>query len=339
MYKANEPELGRPPGNPQRNLERNEMGTSATAFQRRYLPSYSVLRSFESAARHQSFTLAAKELNLTQSAVSRQVKELEQIVGADLFRRVGRKVVLSRAGRKLAADLTIDLENLHRTVMRAISAGDMSSSLRIATLPTFACRWLIPRLTRFNRLHRNVEISLFTRLEPFDLEKEHFDLAIHFGQQNWPNTDMLPLCSEVMLPVASPEFVRAYRIKSLEDLAEAPLLHLSSRPTGWQDYFQTVGIAGGNFLKGKYFDQFSMIIAGAEESLAAALVPEFLIERELRTGALQPLSDKLFSTSNSYFLVTPANQNNRLAAAFCVWMLGEVGSPLSDVSISPSRVA
>jgi LysR family transcriptional regulator, glycine cleavage system transcriptional activator len=130
-------------------------------FQRRFLPSYAVLRSFDSAARHESFTLAAKELNLTQGAISRQVKELEQIVGVNLFRRVGRRVVLTRAGQKFASDLVIDLGNLRHTVMRAISVGDMNSSLRVATLPAFASRWLIPKLSGFNKTHPNVEISPF----------------------------------------------------------------------------------------------------------------------------------------------------------------------------------
>ncbi len=298
-------------------------------FQRRFLPSYSVLRSFDSAARHESFTLAAKELNLTQSAISRQVKELEQTVGVDLFRRVGRRVILTRAGQKFANDLATDLGNIRQTVMRAVSVGDMSSSLRVATLPTFASQWLVPKLLGFKKTHPNVEISLSTRLEPFDLEQEHFDIAIHFGQQNWPNTDMLLLCSEVMIPVASPEFVRAHSITSLKKLARAPLLHLTSRPTVWHEYFQSVAIEGDSFLKGQYFDQFSMIIAGAEASLAAALVPRYLVERELRTGVLQVLAAETFTTNNSYFLVTPANQNNQLASDFCAWMIAQIGlSPI-----------
>jgi LysR family transcriptional regulator, glycine cleavage system transcriptional activator len=281
-------------------------------FQRRFLPSYAVLRSFDSAARHESFTLAAKELNLTQGAISRQVKELEQIVGVNLFRRV-------------ASDLVIDLGNLRHTVMRAISVGDMNSSLRVATLPAFASRWLIPKLSGFNKTHPNVEISLSTRLEPIDLEKEHFDLAIHFGQQNWPNADMLLLCSEVMIPVASPEFVRIHGISSLKKLARAPLMHLSTRPTVWHDYFKSVGIEGGSFLKGQYFDQFLMIVAGAEASLAAALVPRYLVERELRSGVLQVLDNETFATNNNYFLVTPAKQSNQLATEFCAWVIAQIG--------------
>ena len=135
------------------------------SFQRRYMPSISALRSFEAAARHQSFTLAAEELNLTQSAISRQVKEMEKIVGAQLFRRTGRVVILTRAGKRLADEVSIDLENIRRTMMRAVSAGNMSSTLRVATLPTFATRWLIPRLPEFFRKAARTGNQFFHTLE------------------------------------------------------------------------------------------------------------------------------------------------------------------------------
>ena len=172
--------------------------------QRRYIPSMAAIRSFEAAARHQSFTLAASELNLTQSAVSRQVKEMEHIVGAQLFRRTGREVILTRAGTRLASDLSSELDNISSVMMRAVSAGNMNSTLRVATLPTFATLWLIPRLPGFFKKHPDIEISFSTRLEPFDLAEENFDLAIHFGQKNWPNTQMRKFFSERMIPVASP---------------------------------------------------------------------------------------------------------------------------------------
>ena len=108
------------------------------------VPSFASLRAFECAARHGSFTLAAEELHLTQSAVSRQVKDLEAMLGFTLFRRNGRRVALSDAGADFASELAIDLERLKQTVTRAVAAGNARSALRIATLSTFACRWLIP---------------------------------------------------------------------------------------------------------------------------------------------------------------------------------------------------
>ena len=295
-------------------------------FQRRNMPSHSLLRSFESASRHESFTLAAEELNLTQSAISRQVKELELIVGAALFRRAGRRVFLTRSGRKLASDLAVDLENLRRTVMRAISAGDMGSTLRIAVLPTFASRWLVPRIPKFQEQYPDVEINLSTRLKPFDLEREHFDLAIHHGHENWPDTDMRLLCSEEMVPVASPAFLKKYAVSSLQDIARVPLLHMSSRPTAWSEIFATVDIENGPYLRGKYFDQFSMVIAGAVASLAVALLPTYLIENELSSGALQVVGDVTLASEADYYLVTPAGQSSEVASSFCDWMVDQVGT-------------
>lgn len=295
------------------------------SIQRRYLPSHSVLRSFECAARHQSFTLAAEELHLTQSAISRQVKELEDLIGTSLFRRAGRRVLLTKAGNNLALELAVDLENIHQTVMRAVSAGNDGSALRVATLPGFASRWLIPRLPEFSAQHPHIEISMSTRLEPFDLDREHFDLAVHFGVDDWPDTDMRELCSETMIAVASPEFKKQYKINELAKLANVPLLHMETRPMVWKKFFDQIGIKDQTQLSGKYFDQFSMIIAGCVASLGAGLIPTYLIERELSAGLLVRLGEPTVTTKNSYYLVTPSNRINEDVDLLCGWMKESVG--------------
>ncbi|AZO54357.1 LysR family transcriptional regulator [Mesorhizobium sp. M8A.F.Ca.ET.208.01.1.1] len=289
-------------------------------FPRRFLPSSSALTSFEAAARHESFTLAAEELHLTQSAISRQVKELELTIGTKLFRRVGRHVVLTDAGRSLATELCVDLENIQRTVMRAISAGGMGAALRIATLPAFANSWLIPRLPDFFARHSGVELSLFTRLEPFDMTRERFDLAIHFGVADWPDTDMKPLCSESLVPVASPAFKHMHGIEDISDLARSPLLHLSTRPIAWKNYFEQAGLVDNHSLAGKYFDQFSMVISAAKASLGAGLIPSYLVEEELRSGSIIEISKISMVTSNNYYLVTPVNQRNKNVIIFSDWI-------------------
>lgn len=298
---------------------------SNTALQRRYLPSHSTLRSFECAARHQSFTLAAEELHLTQSAISRQVKELEEIIGTNLFRRAGRRVLLTKAGQTLANELSVDLENIHQTIMRAVSAGRQGTTLRIAVLPGFASRWLIPRLPEFSAHHPQIELSLSTRLKPFDMSREHFDLAVHFGTDDWPDTDMKELCSETMIAVSSPEFRDQYRIKNLKKIAEVPLLHMETRPMIWKQFFQSNGIADDAILAGKYFDQFSMVIAAAVASLGAALVPTYLIEREINSGLLVRLGEATVTTKNGYYLVTPSNRQNEQVDLLCNWMKDSVG--------------
>jgi len=295
-----------------------------SSAQRRYLPSHAVLRSFECAARHESFTLASEELHLTQSAISRQVKELEQVIGVSLFRRVGRRVVLTQAGRNLAIELAVDLESIRRTVYQAIAAGDRGAALRIAVLPTFASRWLIPRLADFSLLHPNIEISLASRLKPFDLTRERFDLAIHFGTADWPDAKMDKLFDESMIAVSSPTYKEKYLNDDLEQLKQAPLLHLETRADAWHHWFSQFSTTERQVYPGKQFDQFSMIIAGAIASLGAALLPTYMIEKELASGALVRLSQKRLHTRNSYFIVRAAGADNVHADAFAKWLLGAV---------------
>lgn len=289
-------------------------------FQRRYLPTNAVLRSFESAARHQSFTQAAEELHLTQSAISRQVKELEGIVGTELFRRVGRGVVLSNAGKVLAAELAVDLANIRRTIMRAVSAGKMGSAIRVASLPAFASRFLIPKLPKFFDQHPNIEISISTRLKPFDMSEGHFDLAIHFGKPDWPGTEMTYLCNENLIPVASPQFIDKHSVTKLHDYARVPLLHLNTRPFAWLEYLESIDSVVPSSMAGKYFDEFTMIIAAATVSMGAGLIPSYLIEAEIDSGKLVALSQDGMQTSNSYFMVTPKGKPNQSAQALSDWM-------------------
>ncbi|SJM30287.1 LysR substrate-binding domain-containing protein [Mesorhizobium delmotii] len=287
----------------------------------RNLPSYALLRSFECAARHDSFTQAAEELRLTQSAISRQVKELEEMIGVTLFRRVGRRVTLTEAGKRFAADLAVDLENVKQSVVRAIAAGERNSTLRIGILPTFASRWLIPRLATFLNDHPNIDIRLETRTLPFDLTRERFDVAIHFGKANWPDARMNKLFDEEMLPVASPKFRDTYMVTEPARLAAAPLLHLITRESAWIDWFAMNGISDKRLLSGQHFDQFSMIISAAASSLGAALLPRYLIERELEQGILIPLSDTPLKTQNSYFVVSPAGDVNPQLNTFSRWLI------------------
>ena len=293
---------------------------SKPSLQRRFLPSHAILRSFECAARQESFTKAAEELHLTQSAVSRQVKELEALIGTDLFRRVGRRVVLTDAGKNFARELAIDLENVRQTVLRAIAAGDRGASLRIAVLPTFASRWLIPRLSDFTDRHPHVTINLATRLKPFDMGRERFDIAIHFGTDDWPETKMVRIFDEEMIPVCAPDFQTRHKIAHMEQLAHLPLLHLETRPTAWLDWFRKTGLGNKQAYSGQQFDQFSMLIAAALASLGVALLPKYLIENELKSGSLVRIGNQNLRTKNSYFIVTNAGHHPPVVENFSRWI-------------------
>lgn len=288
------------------------------------LPSLTALRSFECAARHGSFTLAAEELHLTQSAVSRQVKELELTIGTPLFHRIGRRVVLTDAGRGLADELAVELENIRHTLLRAVAAGSVGSSLRVATLPTFATRWLIPRLADFERRHPGIEVNLNTRLEPFDMARERFDLAIHYGAEDWPGCQLERLCEEVVIPVVNPELLRRLAPTAPGDLVKAPLLHLESRPQAWGEWFQRAGIAVPPFLPGKRFDQFGMIIAAIQAGLGVGLIPRYLIETELVSGGLVQTMGPELRSAGAYWIARPLGVDNANARLFSAWMHGQV---------------
>jgi LysR family glycine cleavage system transcriptional activator len=296
--------------------------------QYKLLPSMALLRCFESAAKFESFTLAAEALNLTQSAVSRQVKELEQMLGFDLFRRVGRRVILTETGLSFSAEIALDLERIRQTVFRTMASGDRGISLRVATLSTFANRWLIPRLPVFEVLHPQIEISLSTRLKPFDFKQERFDLAIHFGTDNWPDSKASHLCDEEMFVVASPEFQQRHQLDDPNKLLSVALLHLETRPSAWSEWMQLAGLSDWPVLRGKHFDQFSMIITATLSSLGAGLIPGYLVEEELASGALVKISDIALKTNNAYYVVTPSGATNAQAEAFVTWLKSQVGKPL-----------
>lgn len=284
------------------------------------LPSLTHLRCFDSAARHQSFTAAGEEIGLTQSAVSKKVKELEADLGFALFQRVGRGVVLTAAGAGLAADLAQDLGALRASVQKAVAAGAGRSALRIAVLPTFANRWLIPRLPDFFARHPEIELSLSTRLEPFDFARDPFDLAIHYGGDNWPGARMVELFGEQMVPIAAPELFASHRLDSRESLPEVPLVHLDSRSDAWGDWFLEAGVQGKPRQDGRYFDQYSMVIGAAVAGLGAAIVPFDMVTNELASGALRRLPGPGLRSNKRYYLVRPHGAAPDAVQNFETWI-------------------
>lgn len=293
---------------------------------RRLIPDIDILQTFECAARHGSFTQAAKELNLTQSAVSRQMSELESQIGVLLFERVRQRVVLSGAGQKFLPEVRRLLGLTEETMLRAMAASQSASSLSIATLPTFGSRWLMPRLPDFLRRHPEMALSVASRSQPFDFEEEPFDLAIHYGQPVWAHATCTYLCSELIVPVGSPDLCAANPVGTPGELANsAPLLHLSTRPKAWATWFETVQADIVSPYKGHRFEHFSMVIEAALAGLGFALLPRYLIEQELASERLLVLFDQPLQTENSYYLVVPDHKKeNPLAQSFFSWIADQV---------------
>lgn len=293
-------------------------------MRRREIPNILALRAFECAARHQSFTRAAQELNLTQSTVSRQIKELEEQLQVNLFERVRQRVVLSRAGQQLLIDTRRILRDTEEAVLRTRAAAWSEWTLNIAVLPTFASRWMIPRLPGFLQQHPLATVNMASRAEPFDFREESFDMAIHYGQPIWAGASCTHLCQEEILPVASQSFIRQSPVQSKYDLAQRPLLHLSTRPHAWEDWFAERQVDHRVEISHR-FDQFSMLIEAVVAGLGAALIPRYFIQEELRQGTLCILFDDSLSTDNSYYIVVPDDQReNQAVATFKQWLQQQV---------------
>lgn len=288
------------------------------------LPSLSVLRCFSAAARHESFSEAAEELGLTQGAVSRQVRELESQMGTPLFRREGRGVRLTEAGRALAGPLLGDLERLQRTVRHAMAAGPNAKLLTIAAPPTFASRWLMPRLPGFQALHSDLEFVVYSRAEPFDLNEEQVDLAVHFGGWDWPGAQLTPLCPEDLLAVAAPDLLARYPQAGPQDILAMPLLHLMSRPYLWERFSRAVAPDLPPPRRGSQFDQFGLIIAAAIAGMGAAILPSYLIETELSDGRLVCLANVAPDTDRNYFVARPTGRSLPMASVFTAWLRKQV---------------
>ncbi|MEI4487592.1 LysR substrate-binding domain-containing protein [Frigidibacter sp. MR17.14] len=281
---------------------------------RSLIPDAAGLQAFEAAARHASFTRAALELRLTQSAVSRQIKELEAQLGLRLFDRIRQRVVLSDAGRRMLPEVQALLEGMERMTLRAIGGRDIAGALRVAALPTFGSRWLVPRLPRFLDRHPGVQVTLITRDAPFDMEAEHVDLAIHHGAPAWPAGLCSFLCRDEGMAVAA----------APADLARVPLLHLDAEPRLWSDWLAAGGIARDAWA-GHRFDQHALVIEAAVAGLGAALLPRYLIEQELADGRLVILDPRAHRGPAAYHVVLPEGKAaDPLCLAFRDWLRGEV---------------
>lgn len=288
------------------------------------LPSITCLESFESVARHESVSRAAIELNLTQSAVSRQIHQLEELLDVALFERVRQRVVITDAGKLYLKDINRVILDLKDSTSRIMACGGSASLLNLAVLPTFATRWLVPRLSGFLQKHPDITVNFATRTTQFDFGTEPFDAAIHYGSPNWPGAVVHHLMDEDTLPVCSPKFETANRIKKPADLAKVVLLHQSTRTSAWADWFEVMGVENTHPLRGPRFEQFAMIAQAAICGLGVALLPRLLIEDELASGKLSFLFSRPLRSANSYYVVVPeAKISSPLTTAFTRWIIQE----------------
>jgi LysR family transcriptional regulator, glycine cleavage system transcriptional activator len=269
---------------------------------RRFLPSIPSLLALEAVERLGSATAAAEDLSLTHSAVSRQLKVLEEQLGVRLFLRAGKGLALTPAGVDYARAVRETLQDLARAGLR-IRAGGARSSLNLAVLPAFGMHWLTPRLKGFDTAHPGVILNIGTRVAPFDFNHEGFDAAVHFGARDWPGVVYLELARERVIPAACPGLAGAGPLAA-EAIRALPLLHLESRPGAWEAWFEAQGCAA-QALRGMVFDQFAPLAEAAAHGFGVALLPACVAEAEFARGRLVPLVAGYTAVEGSYYLVWP----------------------------------
>ena len=240
--------------------------------------------AFEAAARHGSFARAADELALTEGAISRQIGRLEMFLGVSLFERVGNRVRVAPNGARYAAQVREVLDRLERDSQYMMGQPGDGGSVDIAVTPTFATRWLIPRLKDFQTRHPNITVHFADRAEPFVLAGSGFDAAVHFEHPAWAGMHTYRLCEEVLVPVCHPSLLAGGDPDAL--LGTLPRLHKRQTPDAWSAYVQETGLPVNNPAAGARYDLYSMLIAAALAGLGVALVPRLYVDVEIAQGSL-----------------------------------------------------
>ncbi|WP_338849736.1 LysR substrate-binding domain-containing protein [Massilia sp. W12] len=294
---------------------------------RRKIPSFTALQIFEACARSESFTRAADEMALTQSAVCRQVANLEEFLGFALFARVKKRVVLTEAGREYAARISIHLEKIERDTLE-LMGNHGGGALELAVIPTFATQWLIPRLAGFKREHPEIQVNLSSNTGAFLFADSRFHAAIHSGKAPWPGAqgDWL-LEEDAAVPLCSPALLRECLGKTqgivVEDMMRLPLLHLQSRAEDWRHWFELHGSPHDvEAMAGAKHELFSMLIEAASAGLGAALAPKYMAHRQLALGSLLQIMPHSLPGQTGYWLAYPPERASHPAfSAFRAWLL------------------
>ena len=297
--------------------------------QRRSLPSLDLLRGFESAARNLSFTRAAEELFVTQSAVSRQVKTIEDHLGVALFVRRHRALSLTEAGQEL---FRASAQALRQLSDAAANIRDRSGARTITVTATigFASLWLIPRLADFRRLRPDIDIRIAADNRMLDLERENMEVAVRYCTAKAAPEGSTKLFGEVVLPVCSPELSK--RIAPLarpEDLRQHVLLHYE-RPDGvtpwlsWTVWLEVMQLQGLKPAGSLHFSQYDQAIGAAIDGQGVALGTSPLVRQLIKQGKLiAPLAKKFESTRAYYLLLSNAAAERTEVKEFASWLLGQ----------------
>lgn len=300
----------------------------------RRLPPLNTLRAFESAARHGSFLRAARELHVTPSAVSHQIRALEKFLGVALFRRDGRQVLLTREGETYLHSVREGLTLIAAATGR-IANSRPGGVLTLSVAPSFANPWLAPRLADFQLRHPELEVRLSSTMDVVDFKKSDVDAAVRHGAGRWPGLATHRLFAEELIPVASPKLrVGRKSLKKPTDLRATTLLHVMNRLGEWRVWLTAAGVTHIDAEAGPKFHTTPLALESAIAGRGVAIADRRLVSDYLRSGKLVAPFDLVLPRVYAYYLVYPeARANDPNIAVFREWLLAEaIGGGTSEMT-------
>jgi putative choline sulfate-utilization transcription factor len=303
---------------------------------RKKLPPPNSIIAFEAAARHQSFTRAAQELNVTQTAVSRQIKTLEDHLGLAVFRRIGRTVQLTREGKRLHEAVMAGLSHIAEIVAE-LQQTDARPHLTVATTLAFSSFWLIRRIPDFRARFPEIELRLITSDADLDLHREEIDVAVRYGSGKWQGLSATRLFTAEVFPVCSRALLDRIPVRTPRDLLNAPLLEQEASDKSWLDWaswLREIGLDGRKLRPLFTFNNWPLLIEAAVDGQGIALGWTPYVNELLERGKLVRPIETVLRPANAYYLVTPLRSANPNAEAFSQWIREQAGS-LTDHRDAP----
>lgn len=306
----------------------------------RRLPPLNALRSYEAAARHLSFTRAAAELGVTPAAVSHQVKMLEDHIGVSLFQRASRQLILTDAGAACLPGIRSAFEGL-ATAVDAISNAGRSGVLTVSVAPSFAGKWLLPRLERFQAAHPDIDVRVAASMHLVDFASGEVDIAIRYGAGRYPGLLSERLISEAVIPVCSPKLLEGPNpLRTPSDIGLHTLLHDDSPDDdqscpSWEMWLKAAGVASVDASRGPRFNQSSLVLEAAILGRGIALAKSTIAAADLAEGRVVKPFEVTLPLEFAYYIVYPESKTLiPKVDLFIRWLREEVAPPASSRQVA-----
>lgn len=287
-------------------------------------PPLHLLKAFVTTARFGSISRAAEALHLTQSAVSKQIQELERATGVPLFERVRKRLSLTSAGQRYEAAVRPLLAQLEAATVDLITGADGGGSLYLSMLPTFGAKWLIPRLPAFQRAHPQIALHFVPYVQGYDFHRADLDCSILFGDGHWPGVKAHYLTGREQVLIAPPSPAHQPLLRQPQDVANFQRLQHVSVPMAWRHWMASHGLESINPFAGPQMDQFHGIIRAVAAGMGVALVPRCLVLDDIAAGLVSaPLPDTHIDDLGYWLCHPPAKAHHPPLEGFTQWVLGE----------------